>query len=243
MTSSFSLYAKLNDGTYQIIFYNYDLTTILNVQSIRFGQEVIAPEPPLKPNTPSFSYTFIGWSQNTDEIDSDLTIFPLYEMTYIKYSVRLNRGIDTVSDLTDWVDGGLMILDMHLTYEKEIIELSQTLYQVTYQIIFEQEIIDQVIRYVTITSSNPIVASLKPDVTTIEVGSSYIDPGVIKNLGSVETIGSVNHQVAGVYQLTYVITYETYEVRLTKFVYVLTKEQFISTSILALPPRKEVWSL
>ncbi len=243
VTSSFSLYAKFNDGTYQIIFYDYDLTTILNVQSIRFGEQVLTPLPPLKPNTPSFSYTFIGWSQNIDEIDSDLSIYPLYEMTYIKYSVRLNQGIDTVSNLFDWIDGGLIILDPQLSYEKEMTKLSQTLYQVIYQIIFEQEVIDQVIRFVTVTQTNPIVASLKPDVTTIEVGSSYVDPGVIKNLGSVETLGSVNSQVAGVYQLTYIITYETYEVRLTKFVYVLTKEAFISTVILALPPRKEVWSI
>jgi hypothetical protein len=243
ITSSFNLYARFNDGTYTVTFYDSDLSTILSTEHIYYGFSATPPNDPVKPNSPSFSYVFTGWSESFDEVTEDLSIYPLYEKTYIKESITLLPGIDTVNDFNDWNDAGLRVLDGLLSVQVEIIE-SDIYYQVIYKIYEGDLLIDTRYRMVTIDqTSQRIQIELNPGIDTIEVGETYVDQGATSNVGVIVTDNQVDAETPGIYQVIYQVTIENVTTQRTRYVYVLASESYHPVVTLYIIPRVEGWWL
>ncbi|HAX02387.1 MAG TPA: hypothetical protein DEA30_00655 [Acholeplasmataceae bacterium] len=243
ITSSFNLYARFNDGTYTVTFYDFDLSTILSTEQIYYGFPATAPNDPVKPNSPSFSYVFTGWSESFDEVTEDLIIYPLYEKTYIKESISLLPGIDTVNDFNDWNDAGIFVLDDLLSVQVEINELDMY-YQIIYKIYEGDLLIDTRYRMVTIDQTNQFIQiELLPGVDTIEVGETYIDQGATSNVGVVVTDNQVDDKTPGIYLVIYEVTLEDITTQRTRYVYVLESESYHPVVTLYIIPRPEGWWL
>lgn len=243
ITSSFNLYARFNDGTYTVTFYDSDRSTILSTEQIYYGFPATAPNDPVKPNSPSFSYVFTGWSESFDEVTEDLTIYPLYEKTYIKESITLLPGVDTVNDFNEWIDAGLRVLDDLLSVQVEINEL-EMYYQIIYKIYEGDLLIDTRYRMVTIDQTNQWVQiELNPGVDTIEVDEKYIDQGATSNVGVIVTDNQVDVETPGIYQVIYEVTIEDVTIQKTRYVYVLETENYHPAVTLYIIPRSEGWWL
>lgn len=241
ITSDLILYARFNDGQYQVTFYDSDQTTILSSMLIMYGDQAIAPENPTKENSPSFSYVFSGWSVPFDLITEDLDIYPIFDRTYIPGSVYLNPGVDTVSTLEDWIDGGIQLMDPILSLETIITEESETTMRVTYEVYDGETLIDTKIRMVTILDQDSVVITFNPDVTSLEVGTVYEDAGAMTSKGEITVSGEVNTAVPGVYALIYTVNIGDTVYQKTKYVYVLEKEDYHPTLIVGIIPEKRWW--
>ncbi|MDO9628283.1 MAG: S8 family serine peptidase [Acholeplasmataceae bacterium] len=243
--ANLNLYARFNDGKYTVTFYGSDQVTVILTTVTTYGGDVTPPSDPIKSSSPSFDYLFEGWSSVSTNIIEDTAIYPIYTKIFNDASVYLLPGIDTVSSIEDWIDGGLIENDALLSYETRIVEDSNQAnrYFIYYDIYSEGVPLGTRLRIVNVKEDNPIVVTLKPDVTTIEVGSKYSDQGITTNLGLVTTTGVVNTSVAGTYMITYTITYESYTLSRIKYVYVLELDEIYSTETLYHKKEEEGWFL
>jgi hypothetical protein len=101
---------------------------------------------------------------------------------------------------------------------------------VVYELIRVVHVIDKEVPDVLIT--------LNPGITTIHVGDSYVDGGATANIGTIETIGSVDTSKAGSYILIYRVVVSGYEFTKSRVVYVLDNNPSLSLGIVW-PGRKE----
>jgi uncharacterized repeat protein (TIGR02543 family) len=239
----FSLYARFNDGQYQVTFYDSDGESILSTMLIMYGDQAVAPDAPLKEDTPSFSYTFSGWSEPFDNITEDLNIYPVYERTYLAESVYLNPGIDTVDSLDTWLDGGLHSVDPILSLVTTMLELSETTIKITYEVYDGEILLDTKIRMVTIRDQEPVIILLNPDITTVLVGDSFEDSGAVASKGDISTRGEVDTSTPGIYELVYSVSFGDTVYEKTKYVYVLDKTEYHPTLIISIIPEKRWWIL
>ena len=229
-----NLYARFDDGQYTIVFYGSDQSTVILTTFAYYGEEISAPNDPIKPSSPSFDYIFIGWDQELSSVTEDTSFYPIYNKIFKPESVYLLPSLDTISSIDDWMDGGIYEIDPLLTYQVRMEEDENHLgrYFVYYDLYSENELIDTRLRIVNTHQENPIEIILKPDVTTIEVGTRYVDKGVETNLGTVTTSGTVDTSLAGTYRITYTVTYHDYTLTKTKYVYVLISEDLYDTTTL-----------
>ncbi len=232
--SNLNLYARFDDGQYTIVFYGSDQTTVILTTFAYYGDEIFPPNEPVKPSSPSFDYVFVGWSNELSNVTEDVSFYPIYTKTFKEESVYLLPGLDTISSIDDWIDGGLYEIDPLLTYEVRIEEDANQLgrYFVYYDLYSENELIDTRLRIINTQSDNPIEITLNPDVTTIEVGTRYTDKGIETNLGTVTKSGTVDTNVAGTYSIIYTVTYLDYTLTKTKYVHVLNSEDLYDTATL-----------
>ena len=241
--NDFSLYARFNDGQYQVTFYDSDGESILSTSLIMYGDEALAPENPTKDDTPSFSYIFDGWSEPYDFITEDLNIYPIFESVYLPETVYLNPGIDTVSSWDAWIDGGLHVIDSRLTTEKTITEISETTIMITYLVYDGQILIDTRIRMVSLIHQEPVMITLNPDVTTLQMGDDYQDPGAVVSRGELVITGEVDTMTPGIYELNYTVTIDDVRYKKTKYVYVLTENDYHPMTTIGIIPEKKWWLL
>jgi uncharacterized repeat protein (TIGR02543 family) len=221
ITASFNLYARFHDGLYTVTFFDADLITVISTQQIPYGGTVLEPNHPTKENSPSFSYTFIGWSESFDFITEDIHIYPEYDMTFLPESISLQPGVDTVSNFDEWEDASIVLLDQLLTKETFITEVDDMTYQIVYNILLGDEIIDTKYRMVSVIQEERVTITLLPDVTTLKVGDDYEDAGATSNLGEIEVEGQVDTSTPGVYEIIYRVNYEGHIYQKTRYVYVL----------------------
>jgi hypothetical protein len=221
ITASFNLYARFHDGLYTVTFFDADLITVISTQQIPYGGTVSEPNHPTKDNSPSFSYTFIGWSESFDFITEDIHIYPEYDMTFLPESISLQPGVDTVSNFAVWEDASIVLLDPLLTQETLITEIDDMTYQIVYNILLGEEVIDTKYRMVSIIQEERVVITLLPDVTTLLVGDDYEDAGATSNLGEIEVEGQVDTSTPGVYEVIYQVNYDGHVYQKTRYVYVL----------------------
>ncbi len=241
ITTSFVLYARFNDGTYTVTFYDHDLTTVLATEKVYYGFSATPPDEPVKPNSPSFTYDFSGWSESYQDVTKDLVIYPLYEKTYLKESIKLNPGVDTVSEFDTWVDAGITLLDSLLHVIIEIEELPPYV-KVIYRIFEGDEEIDVRYRMVSIHQTVEVVTiTLLPGVTTLEQGQGYQDAGAITNVGEINVISNVDTSSPGIYQVIYTVQRGDVLIQRTRYVYVLDQASFHPQIALYVYPRKEGW--
>lgn len=218
------LYGKVDLSKLHVNFYDSDLTTLLYGEIVPYGGSVTPPQAPIKGSTPSFDFVFIGWSEPTDFITSNVSVYPEYESVYDSSTVRLQPGIDTVTTEQSWVDTGLDIDDDLLVVvpQSDVDNLNPGTYEVIYYVYYDDEVIDMRIRIVhIIENSIQIDIELLPDITTIYVGDTYTDSGAISNIGEVVAHGDVDTDTPGVYPIIYEVTYGTQTVIRTKYVYVV----------------------
>ena len=241
--SSFSLYARFNDGSYTVTFYDYDHTSILSTSQVYYGFPATPPEDPEKPNSPSFSYAFIGWSEGYQDVKEDLSIYPLYEKTYMKETIKLIAGIDTVSSFDSWVDTGITLIDPLLSMEIQVDEIDDYTYKISYKIFDGEDQIDVRYRMVTVNSYEEVTIELLPGVATIEVGDTYNDAGATSNLGDVEVISSVDTSKPGEYEVQYKVTYQDKTYEKTRFVYVLETDEYHPTLTLYYRKEEGWWNI
>lgn len=226
ITSSIFLYARFHDGQYTVTFYDYDLFNILSTTKVYYGFSATAPDNPSKPNSPSFTFEFIGWSEDFDYVTEDLSVYPVYEKTYLPMSIYLLPGIDTVISFELWEDAALYEEDLLLEVETVIEEMDEITYKITYHIMDGTNIIDTRYRMVTVIPKVKITIDLNPDISTIEVGETYQDGGAVSNIGTVETVNNVDPSIPGIYQVIYQVQSGDQLVSKVRYVHVLSHTSY-----------------
>lgn len=243
VTSSFSLYARFNNGQYTVTFFDYDLTTVLSSTLVYYGFDANPPSSPDKPSSPSFSYQFINWSEDFSQVKEDLSIYPIYEKTYLKSSVYLLEGIDTVQSFDLWEDAGISLTDPLLTLVTEQELYLTDTYKITYSIYDEEQLIDVRYRMVSIISKEDVVITIHPGITTLLVNQPYIEDGATISHGTLEVKSEVNTDVVGVYEVIYRVNYNNQVFTKIKYVYVLDKESYHKTMMMFYRKEEGWWLL
>ncbi len=245
ITGNLDLYAKFDQSSVKVTFYESDLTTVELETYVALGSSVIAPSNPIKPSSPSFDFVFAGWSESLDNITQSLSIYPVYDKIYKPESITLLPGIDTVLVGQSWVDGGTSLIDPLLsenTRSNLNLELAGA-YTVYYDIYDQDQVIDTRVRIVHVIDLSPeVVITVNPDVTTILAGDTYDDQGATSNLGDVVTSGTVDTQTEGVYLITYTVTIGDQITTAYKYVYVLNNEPTPTTDTYYIDERSG-WTL
>ena len=236
-----TLYARFDDGQYVITFYSYDHRTILSTEMLMYGDDATPPEDLIRPDSPSFSFTFVGWSENFLDITHDLSIYPIFDKTYHPESIQLRPNLDTRSSLDDWEDAGLTLIDPLLRLETDMLTIDENTYQVIYRIFDQDLLLDTRIRMVTILPKVDVTITLLPDVTTLYVGESFTDAGAITSLGQIEVIQDVNPEITGIYEVIYQVEIGDSIFQKIKYVYVLDEVSYHPTPILAYRRKEEGW--
>jgi uncharacterized repeat protein (TIGR02543 family) len=226
ITSSFSLYARFHDGQYTVTFYDYDLLSVLSTTKVYYGFSATAPDNPTKPNSPSFSFEFMGWSEVFDYITEDMSVYPVYEKTYLPMSIYLLPGIDTVSNFDLWEDASIYEEDLQLEIGTTIEEVDDVTYKISYRIMDGENIIDTRYRMVTVIPKVEITIELNPDISTIEVGQTYHDGGATSNVGTVEVTNHVDTSTPGIYEVIYEVQYEDQLISKVRYVHVLNQTSY-----------------
>lgn len=89
----------LYHNLYTVTFLNYAGTAALSVQTVEQGEDAVPPEPELLSGR-----TFIGWDTDYTNVQSDLTIRPVYEVTGFTVRFLNYAGDDLLSE--QYVDQG-----------------------------------------------------------------------------------------------------------------------------------------
>jgi uncharacterized repeat protein (TIGR02543 family) len=243
-TEDLDLYARFDDGRFVITYYDSDQTSVYLTQYVKEGFDAITPEGPEKPSSPSFDFTFTGWSHDDQNITSDLSIYPIYEATYNNRSITILPSLDTIGLYQPWEDPGILVEDELLSYEVigSVDHATLGRYEITYQIYYEDEIIDEITRYVYVVEPRVII-TLNPDVTTLYEGDTYIDQGAVSNVGEVISRGSVDTTVRGTYVITYTVIYNEKTYEKNKYVYVLRAPRVNPEVTQYIIPDKKEWMI
>ncbi|MCF7931749.1 MAG: S8 family serine peptidase [Acholeplasmataceae bacterium] len=213
-------------GTYQV---SYGGTLELDVEVEREPSEAIV-------------YTFVGWSASLEQIRSDLEVYPVFDYALKPGAITLGAGVDTVSAGALWTDGSLIHNDPNVTIEasSDLDHETPGVYQVTYDIMVDQQVIGTMIRKVMVLEPAPrIVITLNPDVTTILRGTSYVDAGATTNANTLITEGEVDVTTVGTYVITYRATEGKVVVSRVKMVHVIMDPNDNLT--LDVPRKEEGW--
>ncbi|AUD62576.1 hypothetical protein BK010_02855 [Tenericutes bacterium MO-XQ] len=243
-TEDLDLYARFDDGRFVITYYDSDQTSVYLTQYVKEGLNAITPEGPEKPSSPSFDFIFIGWSQDDQNITSDLSIYPIYEATYNNRSITILPSLDTIGLNQSWEDPGILVEDELLSYEVvgSVDHTTLGRYEITYQIYLDDEMIDEMTRYVYVVEPRVII-TLNPDVTTLYEGDTYIDQGAFSNVGEVMSRGNVDTNVRGTYVITYAVIYNEQTYEKNKYVYVLRAPRVNPEETEYIIPEKKEWMI
>ena len=221
-----TLYARLEEFKYIVTFLD---------ENNNFYQEFLVepntslspPEGPFKESDELFDYIFTGWDQNLETITSDLIIRPIYKKILFFQMVDLNPGIDTIYENEEWLDTGITLNDNRLSYivNSDINIKESGSYTIKYDIYFEQELVDTIIRIVNVieTPENPII-TINEGVTTILTGDDYIETGATSNVGEVIIESNVDTNVVGIYKVTYRVIINDTIFEKVKFVFVIDSD-------------------
>lgn len=240
ITTDLDLYARFDDNLKAVTFYTYDGTTVLDIFYVPTGTSITPPDAPVKPDSSIFMFSFISWSLDTSSVTEDMSIYPLYETTYIEGSIRLEKGIDTIYDFDAWVDGGLVINVVEVTYETHIENMQDTLYRIRYDVIYDQNIMTSVYRYVSIVERQTLTITLMPAVTTLYEGQTFKDTGIEEIYDDIEVILPEDINEIGTHQIIYRISKDGQTFEKTRYVFVLEKNQMYEIDDALLSKESEV---
>lgn len=231
-------------GYYQVQYFELqylgeDHTTVLSVvqySSIEPIEWMVGPE---KPSDNYYNYTFIGWTEVTLYEQEIVVVYPIYRKTLKPDLAGLNPGIDTIIDGQPYTDAGVFILVEGLTVQtKGEVNIHVVGFQtIIYEVYEGDTLVYTLIRKVRVLSDNQVIVQLNKAYTTLYVGDSYVEKGVNYNKGTLEIVGTVDTQTAGVYKITYTVTYKDQVVVKSRYVIVLPNE--IETPVGYLPTKKE----
>lgn len=229
--SNLTLYAKLDRIWLNVKFYGANGTTVISSQSIEYGHDALAPNAPFKASSTAFEYVFVSWSEDFTHVTGNLHVYPEYDHIFRPASVELLPGIDTIFTGGVWIDGGIRLLDVLLSYTvlESVDETTVGRYVVTYEIKYNQEVEYTLKRIVNVVQAETnVIITLNPGVTTINVGGTYNDAGASTNYGQVVTSGSVDATKAGVYEIVYRVTVDYFDYEKTRYVYVIEETTYVN---------------
>ncbi|OHE41393.1 MAG: hypothetical protein A2Y16_01540 [Tenericutes bacterium GWF2_57_13] len=82
---------------FNVVFYDYDALTILKSMQVVFGGDAIPPMDPAKPAVPEYHYDFVGWNVSFTNVQSDLSVYPVYATVPNVYTLTyLTNGGSTL---------------------------------------------------------------------------------------------------------------------------------------------------
>ncbi len=200
------LYGRLEEKTYDLIFYDFDRTSVHTILTVPHGGSVELPDGPFRASTASFDYRFDRWEGYEEPVLSDQVITPRYQYRFKPESVSLNPGIDTIVLNDSWFDAGVTLLDPSLEVVRETSLDTAVLgtHRLTYAIWRGDVPVHTVTRFVRVIEENDIGLELRPGIDTIHVGDRHIDRGLEEvDMGDVETTDTVDPSVPGTYTITY----------------------------------------
>lgn len=242
ISENIQLYGTLTDTIYTIHFYDAN-GALLSTHNLSSSEVISYPTAPLKSSTPSFTYTFIGWSENVIYATSDLDIYPIYTSSFIPSSATFNPSVSTISVGDTYTDTGITLLDSSLFVEvtNHVNSLVAGKYSVIYSIYQGDELCYELTRYVEVLESNlMVVITLNPGITTLYLGESYIEAGATSTYGEVSITGEVDTFTAGSYVITYQVEVDDIIYIKTRIVTILDSN-VKTTTVLAILSKKEEW--
>lgn len=235
--------ANLEHATYTL--YGYTVIKQFKVQYLGLDgsliQEVLVHwhtlyQPDVIPDTPTsdwLTFTFLGWGVREVLIEQDLTLTPVYEVTFDSTHLRLYPGLDTIQQYQEWIDGGINVVDpwIRVLVNSPVNPAIAGRYVVEYQIMHQNQVLYTMKRYVRVEAKpNVITITLNPGVATILKGMEYVEAGATAHGYDVEIIGTVNSMVPGMYPIIYQVTTEDLIIRRTRFVHVVDFNQSTTLS-------------
>ncbi|MGE4378738.1 MAG: S8 family serine peptidase [Candidatus Izemoplasmatales bacterium] len=218
-----TLYAKINELMYLVTF--LDENDSFYQEYYVYPSESIDTYPSLEDYSDSiFNYSFNGWDNSLENINSNLIIRPLFIKTFIFQNAYLNPGLDTLTQFEQWNNAGITLNNKLLSYEVEGTVDSDKVghYLITYNIYYQDELVYYLSRVINVSNQiENVIITLNDGVDTIVKGASYIEVGATSNLGEVIVIGSVNNNEIGQYKITYQVEYNGIIHEKTRYVYVI----------------------
>lgn len=236
-----TLYGKIDDLLYKVTFLDYE-GNFYDESLVHPNDSATLPIDPTRPSDELFDYIFVEWDQNLDNVNSDLTVNPVYKKTLIFQNAVLNPGIDTLERFTSWVDEGITLADPTLSYvvSGTVDSTKIGLYTITYKIYHEDDLVGELIRIVNVIDNQVnIEIKLNKTLTTIIVGNEYIETGATVNHGTVEIIGSVDTSQSGLYIIIYQVEYNNQVYTKNRYVYVIEDSYVPQDDVLWYDPRGE----
>ena len=219
------LFAFLGEPMYVLTFLNYDDSFYSEIV-IKSGDTLTLPENPFRPDDELFSYIFVSWDQTFDNIQSNLTVYPIFDRYLLSGLVTLKPGIDTIYKNEEWIDAGLILNNPSLSYNisSEIDEDTTGVYEISYSIIYQDDIVAEIVRFLSVIEKSNVEITLNKAVTTIIIGNEYVETGATSNVGTVEIIGTVNTEKTGRYIILYQVTHEETTYQKSRYVYVINPD-------------------
>jgi uncharacterized repeat protein (TIGR02543 family) len=90
VTENRNLYATYNETlrSYTVHFYDADGITLLDTQTVLYGEDAILPANPTKTSTAQYQYTFLAWDQPHTNVTEDRNLYATYNETLRSYTVH-----------------------------------------------------------------------------------------------------------------------------------------------------------
>jgi uncharacterized repeat protein (TIGR02543 family) len=218
-----TLYAKINELMYLVTF--LDENDSIYQEYYVYPNESLGTSPSLENYSDSiFNYSFDGWDNSLENINSNLIIRPLFIKTFIFQNAYLNPGLDTLTQFEQWNDAGITLNNDLLSYEVEGTVDSDKVghYLITYNIYYQDELVYYLSRVINVSNQiENVIITLNDGVDTIVKGASYIEVGATSNVGEVIVIGSVDNNETGQYKITYQVEYNGVIHEKSRYVYVI----------------------
>ena len=221
-----TLYARVEQFKYVITFLDQN-NDFYQEYLVEPNSTLPSPVAPLKESDELFDFIFLSWDQNLGNISSDLIVKPIYKKILFFEMVVLNPGIDTIYLNEEWIDSEISLGDERLSFVvKSPVYTAETgIYTVEYDVIFEEEVVETVIRIVSVIAKpQEVIITINPGVTTIVKDNVYTEDGATSNLGEVIIIGNVDTSTTGVYKVTYQVTFNEKVYEKIKYVFVIDNE-------------------
>ncbi|MGD9605028.1 MAG: S8 family serine peptidase [Bacilli bacterium] len=230
LENNLSLFGFFTIQTFEVIYLVDD--TIISQQTVNYGENATPPSSYTKPDSISFFYEFIGWSEEALNVTSNLTIIAIFNKTFKPTSIALQPGIDTIYQNEEWIDAGLIISNSNITYttQSQVDTHFIGRYLVLYFIYEEANLVYEKTRVVSVIEKPPVVQiTLNDDVTTIFEGNEYLDAGANTNVGTITTKGTVDYNQEGTYVIVYEVVVQNITYQKHKYVYVVKEVEPTST--------------
>jgi hypothetical protein len=221
-----TLYARVEQFKYVVTFLDQN-NDFYQEYLVEPNSTLPSPIAPLKESDELFDYIFLSWDQNLTNISSDLIVKPIYKKILFFEMVVLNPGIDTIYLNEEWIDSEISLGDERLSFVvKSPVNPAETgIYTVEYDVIFEEEVVETVIRIVNVIAKpQEVIITINPGITTIVKDDIYTEDGATSNVGEVRIIGNVDTSTTGVYKVTYQVTFNEKVYEKIKYVFVIDNE-------------------
>jgi hypothetical protein len=221
-----TLYALVDEFKYIVTFLDQN-NDFYQEYLVEPNSTLSSPVAPLKESDELFDYVFLNWDQFLNNINSNLIVKPIYKKILFFEMAVLNPGIDTIYINEEWVDSEISLGDDRLSFViKSPVNTNEIgMYTVEYDVVFEEEVVETIIRIVNVIEKpQEVIITINEGVTTIFKGDIYTDNGATSNVGEVIIISNIDTSTTGVYKVTYQVTYNEIIYKKSKYVFVIDTE-------------------